>query len=232
MTEQGQQLTFSDIFKNKFLEAFSLSSPNMTLPNIILMLLAAFALGLFIYFVYKKTYRGVLFSPTFAGALVLLTMVTALIIMCISANVVLSLGMVGALSIVRFRTAVKDPMDTVYMFWAIAVGIVVGANFILYAIIGSAIIGLVVFLLAFLGKVAKQNYLLVIHFDERVSRDVAATIRQLQSQKLKSKTVNRNGIEATYEVRLSQGQDNVVEALLHLPGVHDATLVSFQNNIA
>ena len=133
-------VTFSDVFKDKFLSGFSLATQNLTLPNILISLAIAFALGLLIYFIYKKTYRGVLYSHSFNISLIMLCMVTTLIIMCISSAPALSLGMVGALSIVRFRTAVKDPMDTVYMFWAISVGITVGANFILFSIIGTLVI--------------------------------------------------------------------------------------------
>ena len=153
--------SFSDVFKSKFLESFSLSNQNMTLPNIILGLLAAFLLGLFIYFIYKKTFRGVLYSHSFNLSLIMLTMVTTLVIMCISSAPALSLGMVGALSIVRFRTAVKDPVDTVYMFWAIVAGITIGANFVLYAFVGCLIIGGILIALSIVGNKISNNYLLV-----------------------------------------------------------------------
>ena len=158
--------TFSDVFKDKFLSGFSLATQNLTLPNVLISLMIAFVLGFVIYFIYKKTYRGVLYSHSFNLSLIMLSMVTTLVIMCISSAPALSLGMVGALSIVRFRTAVKDPMDTVYMFWAIAVGITVGANFILFSIIGTLVIAAVLLLLSFVGSNMGQNYLLVVHYVE------------------------------------------------------------------
>ena len=238
-------VTFSDVFKDKFLSGFSLATQNLTLPNILISLAIAFALGLLIYFIYKKTYRGVLYSHSFNISLIMLCMVTTLIIMCISSAPALSLGMVGALSIVRFRTAVKDPMDTVYMFWAISVGITVGANFILFSIIGTLVIA------AFSGWVggkmlkkqfekagitghnAGHNYLLVVHYDDRYTKEVTGAINKMISRyKLKSKTATRNGIEMTLELRLQGNRSNLVDNLLNVPGVQDATLVAFQNEIA
>ena len=148
---------FSDVFKDNFLSGFSLSTQNLTLPNVLISLGIAFLLGMVIYFIYKKTYRGVLYSHSFNLSLIMLSMVTTLVIMCISSAPALSLGMVGALSIVRFRTAVKDPMDTVYMFWAIAVGITVGANFILFSIIGTLVIAVILLVLSFTSNQTGQN---------------------------------------------------------------------------
>ena len=223
--------SFSDVFKTKFLESFSLSNQNMTLPNINLGLLAAFLLGLFIYFIYKKTFRGVLYSHSFNVSLIMLTMVTTLVIMCISSAPALSLGMVGALSIVRFRTAVKDPVDTVYMFWAIVAGITIGANFVLYAFVGCLIIGGILIGLSIFGNKISNNYLLVVRYDEYAARDIARLLHNVQKVKLKSKTVTSNGVEATYELRLSEKQMSICEALLQINGVGDATLVAFQNEI-
>lgn len=229
---ENQSLSFADLFKNSVMEGFSLSRQNLTVPNVLITLLCALALGLVIYWVYRKTYRGVLYSHSFNISLIMLTMVTAMIIMCISSSIGLSLGMVGALSIVRFRTAVKDPMDTVYMFWAIAAGITIGANYILYAIIGTAVIGVVLLLLSLVSSKAGENYLLVIHYDDRSGKEIGGLLRQVPRIKLKSKTVTRSGVEATYELRLPQSRSNLVDALLSIPGVQDATLVAFQNEIA
>ena len=232
MEQANQSLSATDLFKNSVLEGFSLSRQNLTVPNVLLSLACAFLLGLLIFYVYKKTYRGVLYSHSFNISLIMLTMVTAMIIMCISSSIGLSLGMVGALSIVRFRTAVKDPMDTVFMFWAIAAGITVGANYMLYAIIGTLVIAVVLFLVSLVGNKAGENYLLVVHYDERAGKDISAMVHKVPRSKLKSKTVTRGGVEATYELRLPQQRANLVDALLNTPGVHDATLVAFQNEIA
>ena len=193
----------------------------------------AFLLGMVIYFIYKKTYRGVLYSHSFNLSLIMLSMVTTLVIMCISSAPALSLGMVGALSIVRFRTAVKDPMDTVYMFWAIAVGITVGANFILFSIIGTLVIAVILLVLSFTSNQTGQNYLLVVHYDDRYAKEVTNAVNKMVPRyRLKSKTATRNGIEMTLELRLQGNRSNIVDNLLGIPGVMDATLVAFQNEIA
>ena len=191
-----------------------------------------FLIGIVIAVVYRKTYRGVLYSPSFTLTLIMLTLITTPVVMCIKNDIALSMGMVGALSIVRFRTAVKDPMDTVFMFWAIAAGITVGANYMLYAIIGTLVIAVVLFLVSLVGNKAGENYLLVVHYDERAGKDISAMVHKVPRSKLKSKTVTRGGVEATYELRLPQQRANLVDALPNIPGVHDATLVAFQNEIA
>ena len=224
---------FSDVFKDNFLSGFSLSTQNLTLPNVLISLGIAFLLGMVIYFIYKKTYRGVLYSHSFNLSLIMLSMVTTLVIMCISSAPALSLGMVGALSIVRFRTAVKDPMDTVYMFWAIAVGITVGANFILFSIIGTLVIAVILLVLSFTSNQTGQNYLLVVHYDDRYAKEVTNAVNKMVPRyRLKSKTATRNGVEMTLELRLQGNRSNIVDNLLGVPGVLDATLVAFQNEIA
>ena len=224
---------FSDVFKDNFLSGFSLSTQNLTLPNVLISLGIAFLLGMVIYFIYKKTYRGVLYSHSFNLSLIMLSMVTTLVIMCISSAPALSLGMVGALSIVRFRTAVKDPMDTVYMFWAIAVGITVGANFILFSIIGTLVIAVILLVLSFTSNQTGQNYLLVVHYDDRYAKEVTNAVNKMVPRyRLKSKTATRNGVEMTLELRLQGNRSNIVDNLLGVPGVMDATLVAFQNEIA
>ncbi len=224
-------MTFQDIFKKKFVEGMELSRMNLSAPVIIFTLGLAMILGLFIFYVYKKTFKGVLYSLSFNISLIMLTMVTAMVIMAISSNVALSLGMVGALSIVRFRTAVKEPLDTVYMFWAIAAGITLGAGFYLFSAIGCLVIGIVLFVMSLLPGMGAQHFLLVLHFDPAAQTDVQHMLARLPRPKLKSKTTARGGIEATYELRLSPERASVTEEFLRLPGVHDATLVSYQSEM-
>ena len=224
---------FSDVFKDNFLSGFSLSTQNLTLPNVLISLGIAFLLGMVIYFIYKKTYRGVLYSHSFNLSLIMLSMVTTLVIMCISSAPALSLGMVGALSSVRVRTAVKDPMDTDYMFWASAVGLTVGANFILFSIIGTLVIAVILLVLSFTSNQTGQNYLLVVHYDDRYAKEVTNAVNKMVPRyRLKSKTATRNGVEMTLELRLQGNRSNIVDNLLGIPGVMDATLVAFQNEIA
>ena len=193
-----------------------------------LSLLMGCLVGLVIAFVYKRCYRGVLYSPTFALTLVMLTLITTPVVMCIKSNIALSMGMVGALSIVRFRTAVKDPMDTAYMFWALTMGILLGAELYVHALMVVLVISVILILLSFLHFGKGNAYLLVVHYDDYAEQDITQLLRRtVKQRKLRSKTVTRSGAEMTVEVRLDNKQD-LVAAVLNLEGVHDATLVACQ----
>ena len=225
-------LSATDIIRNSVLEGFSLAAQNLTATNVLVTLGMAFALGLFIFFVYKQTFRGVLYSHSFNLSLIMLSMVTALIILIISNSLALSLGMVGALSIVRFRTAVKDPSDTVYMFWSISAGITVGAGYYLLGIIASLAIGACIFIMMFVGGKSANSYLLVVHCSSEGERAIGSVLKRVQRRKLKSKTATRNGIEITYEVRLSDERMVIIDELLAQQGIYDATLVSYKADMA
>lgn len=174
-------IKFSDIFKSNFLE----KTTSFSLIDSIIGLVVAFFIGLFIYAVYKKTFNGVIYSHSFNISLLIMTMATALVIMGISSNVLLSLGMVGALSIVRFRTPIKDPMDLVYIFWAIVSGILCGAGFIPLVIIGAILIGLV--LLIFVNKITVENpYLLIVKFEEELANAEIERIILCANKKIRS----------------------------------------------
>jgi len=224
---------FGDVFKDGFVANFAASS--MSILDVILAMAISFGLGLFIFFIYKRTFNGVLYSKTFNQSLIVLTMVTALIMRCITNNMVLSLGMVGALSIVRFRTAVKDVIDTVYMFWAIAVGITIGAgtNFYLFTIVGSGIIGLVLYLLYMFGGKGSYAYLLIVRHAFDATNEVAYAVNRLpKPARMKSKAVTPNGVELTIELRLSGDNNYIVNDLMAIDGVYDATLISYQGDYA
>ncbi|MGI5898870.1 MAG: DUF4956 domain-containing protein [Christensenellales bacterium] len=225
-------LSTTDVIKKSVLEGFNLASQNLTAANILVTLGMAFAIGIFIFFVYRQTFKGVLYSHSFNLSLIMLAMVTSLIIMIISNSLALSLGMVGALSIVRFRTAVKDPSDTVYMFWSISAGITVGAGYYLLAIIACLVIGACIFLLTFFSGKGSNTFLLVVHCSSEGEKAMLPVLRKIQRRKMKSKTVTRNGVEVTYEVRLSDERSGVVDELLAQPGVYDATLVSYKADMA
>ncbi len=199
--------------------------------QIIFTLLAALVLGAFIYFVYKKTFGGVLYSRSFNLSLILLTMVTTLVLMIIGNNLTMSLGMVGALSIIRFRTAVKDPMDTTYMFWAVGEGLALGAQFFDVALISAVVIGLIMVLLTSFKTRSSMPYLLIIHYHEAASGAVKGLIRQLPKSRLKSKTVQRDGVELTLEVRLRDEETGAVDKFMRIDGVYDATLISHQGEL-
>lgn len=221
----NETLTFTDLFKQSFLNN---AVQDLTLGRILLSLGLAFAIGLFIYFVYKRTFRGVLYSHTFNISLIAITMTTALVIMAVTSNVVLSLGMVGALSIVRFRTAVKDPMDLVFLFWAIGIGIVTGAGLSMLAVIGSAVIGLVLFLLS-RAPSGESPYLLVVQaVTEEADADVRAVLTNAQQRyTVKSKTISPAGVEATYALRLKDGGSDLVKAVARVGDVQNAVLIAY-----
>ena len=212
-------MTFNDIFKSSFLESVTEFSAVDTLIG----MMFALVMGLFIFVVYKKTFNGVMYSTGFAMTLVGLSLVTTLVIMAVTSNVVLSLGMVGALSIVRFRAAIKEPMEIVYLFWAIAVGIVIGAGMIPLAVIGSVIIGLI--LMVFANRRIHDNpYILIFNC---VNDAVLMTQKAVERFVVKSKTVNGAGIEMTAEIRMKDAGTSFVNRLNDIEGVNDVTLVSY-----
>ena len=222
-------LTFNDVLQGStFSEWFADQLSTFTPLNVVLALIVALAAGIVSAMVYKATYRGVLYSPSFTLTLILLCLVTTPVVMAIGSNVALSMGMVGALSIVRFRTAVKDPLDTAYMFWAITMGILVGSNAYVIAIV--ALLGIAVILLAisYLRLRSPNGYLLVLHYDEEAQTDIENTLkRSVRFYRLRSKTVTRSGAEMTVEVRLDR-RVNLVTDMLDINGVYDATLVACQ----
>ena len=201
---------------------------NLTPWKIVIGLAMGALVGLIIAFVYKRCYRGVLYSPSFSMTLMMLTLITTPVVMCIKSDIALSMGMVGALSIVRFRTAVKDPMDTAYMFWALTMGILLGAELYVHALAVVLGISIILFVMTFLRFRNPNGYLLVVHYDDYAEQEITQLLRRtVKQRKLRSKTVTRSGAEMTVEVRLDNKQD-LVSAVLNIEGVHDATLVACQ----
>lgn len=220
-------MTFNDIFKSSFLENVT----SVSLLDMTLALLLAFALGLFIYFVYKKTFAGVMFSSSFGVTLIALTMITTLVILAVTSNVVLSLGMVGALSIVRFRTAIKEPLDIAFLFWSIAVGIVLAAGLIPLAVFGSAVIGIV--LIVFVNKKSHTNpYIVVLQCEDHESEVRAKEYLDQQTKRcvVKSKSAQKGLIELNLEIRLQDDNTDFINELADLPQVKSAVLVSYNGD--
>lgn len=217
-------MTFNDIFKSSFLENVS----SVSLLDMAIALILAFCLGMFIFLVYKKTYNGVMYSSSFGVTLVALTMITTTLILAVTSNVVLSLGMVGALSIVRFRTAIKEPLDIAFLFWSIAVGIILAAGLIPLAVAGSVIIGVI--LLVFVNKKSHANpYIVVVQCD---GHDCEMNVKKLLEEKtdkcvIKSKTAQKGMLELNMEIRLKDDNTDFVNTLAALPGVSSAVLVSY-----
>lgn len=220
-------MTFKDVFKSSFLE----KAASFSFLDVALAMVLAFCVGLFIFYVYKKTFAGVMYSAAFGVSLMAMTLITTLIILAVTSNVILSLGMVGALSIVRFRTAIKEPLDIAFLFWSISAGIVLGAGLIPLAIFGSVFIGLI--LLIFVNKKSSDTpYLIVVNCqNDQSESNVLAHIKSKTKKNLvKSKTVSRSGIELTVEVRLLDMNTALVNELLAINGVDNAVLVSYNGD--
>lgn len=211
-----------------FADIFTLS---MSPLRVLITLLLALAVGSFICFIYKRTFGGVMYSRNFNLSLIVLTMVTSLMLMLINNSLALSMGMVGALSIIRFRTAIKDPMDTVFMFWSVGEGIALGTKFYDIAVISAIVIGVVLAAMGAFKFKGTRPYILIIHYDEAASAQIKQMIKQLPSPRLKSKTVQRDGIELTMELRLKDNETGFVEKFLRVDGVYDAALISHQGDI-
>ena len=220
-------MSFSDIFKSSFLENVTAVS----LPDMLIALALSFGVGLFIFLIYKKTYQGVMYSSGFGVTLLALTMITTLVILAVTSNVVLSLGMVGALSIVRFRTAIKEPLDLAFLFWSIAAGIVLAAGMIPLAVFGSVVIGVV--LLFFVNRKAVSNpFIAVVSCAdaEAEKRAVQFLGEHVEKASVKSKTAQSGNIEFTCEVRLKGDDTAFITALSEMEGVNSAVLVSYNGD--
>ncbi len=220
-------MTFKDIFKSNFLNNIA----SISILDMLLALLLAFGIGLFIFFIYKKTFSGVMYSSSFAVTLVALTMITTLVILAVTSNVVLSLGMVGALSIVRFRTAIKEPLDIAFLFWSIAVGIVLAAGLIPLAVIGSLLMA--IFLLVFVNQKPHANpYIVVISCTDHESETKAKAFLEEQVKRVvvKSKTARKGVIELNLEVRMKDDNTDFINTLSEMEGVNSAVLVSYNGD--
>ncbi|ACD52974.1 DUF4956 domain-containing protein [Clostridium botulinum] len=219
---------FSDIFKSSFAEKLT----QVSFLDMFIALALAFVIGLFIMQVYKKTFKGVMYSESFAISLLALSLITTLIILAVTSNVVLSLGMVGALSIVRFRSAIKEPIDIAFLFWSISVGIVIGAGLIPLAILGSIFIGIVMIL--FVNKKTSNNpYILVINCEDDDSENTALKMlsKNVDKYNVKSKTISPvNGIEMTVEIGLKKKSTDFVNSISKLNGISNVVLVSYNGD--
>ena len=219
--------TFGDIFKSSYTDNIT----SFSVVDTMIALALAFAIGIFIYFVYKKTFNGVMYSSSFGVSLIAMTLITTFVILAVTSNVVLSLGMVGALSIVRFRAAIKEPLDITFLFWSIAVGIVIGAGMLPLAVIGSILIGVI--LILFVNKKTSDNpYILVMKCEnDGAEKHALDQVKNaVKKHVVKSKTVSANGIELTLEVRLKDMTSEFVNELTKITGVESAVLVSYNGD--
>ncbi|WP_391572647.1 DUF4956 domain-containing protein [Cohnella sp.] len=221
-------MSFQDVIKQSVLKLETFKS--VSYVDMVLGLAFSFVIGLFIYWIYRKSFRGVVYSYNYNISFVLMTMITTLVIMTISTNIVLSLGMVGALSIVRFRTAVKDPLDIVFMFWSLSAGIACGAKVYPLAIGGSLIIGLVMLYMS-KRKVREQLFLLIIRHTEDAVNELRVELAKLKT-KLKSKTVRKGFTELTVEISLRDDNTAFVQKISEISGVNDVSLVNYTGDYA
>lgn len=220
-------MTFNNIFKSSFLENVT----SVSLLDMLLAMILAFGIGMFIFLIYKKTFSGVMYSSSFAVTLVALTIITTLVILAVTSNVVLSLGMVGALSIVRFRAAIKEPLDIAFLFWSIAVGIVLAAGLIPLAVIGSLLIG--IFLLIFVNRKSHVNpYIVVLNCADHDSELHAIEYLKEHVNRfvVKSKTAQKGSIEINAEIRLKDDNTDFINTLADMDGVCSAVLVSYNGD--
>lgn len=220
-------MTFNDIFKSGFLENVS----SISMIDMLLTIVLSFGIGLFIFLIYKKTYRGVMYSAGFGTTLIALTMITSIVILAVTSNVVLSLGMVGALSIVRFRTAIKDPLDIAFLFWSIGAGIILAAGMIPLAVIGSVCIGLI--LLVFVNqKPHTHPYMVVLNCTDHDAEIKAREFltKNVTRTSVKSKSAVKGAIEMNIEVRLKEDDTDFINILSEMPGVNSAVIVSYNGD--
>lgn len=217
-------MSFNDIFKSGFLENIT----SVSIVDTVIALLLSFGIGTFIFLVYRKTYQGVMYSSSFGTTLIALTMITTFVILAVTSNVVLSLGMVGALSIVRFRTAIKEPLDIAFLFWSIAVGIVLAAGMIPLAVVGSVAIGVI--LLVFVNRKSHINpYIVVLSCTDTAAEKRATEIIRgcVQKYTVKSKTASKGRIELNFEIRMKDDNTDFINTLAETEGVINAVLVSY-----
>lgn len=228
MNDLDETFGARDLIKKSMLKLDSFTA--ISYVDLFWTLLISLFIGLFIFYIYKKSFRGVVYSHSYNITFVIMTMITSLIIITISTNIVLSLGMVGALSIVRFRTAVKDPVDIMFMYWSIFAGIAAGAGMLPVAILGSIIVGATILLLS-RKKLKNSTYLLVIHYTDEAHDPVKVQVTKLKGV-LRSKTVRKGITEMTVEIKLKTDNTFFVNELSELSGVHDVSLVNYNGDYA
>ena len=220
-------MSIFDSIKNSVIGEFT---GTISVGDILFSLLFAFLISIFIIFVYRKTYTGVVYSKNFSLCLILLAMVTSIIIRTINSNLSLSLGMVGALSIVRFRTAIKEPIDTVYMFWAISVGIMTGAGIYLVAALASLGIGLFYFISYMMGFKLSTQYLLIVKYDINNDNEIIEKINKLGKTKLKSKNITKGIVEISYEVAVKDNIEDILKDFEKDEKIINVSIISYQND--
>ncbi len=222
-------MSFADMFKNSILEGFN---TDVTMGKVVAGLCAALISALFILLIYRLTMRGIAANRGYEITLLLVTAISAMIVLTITSNLALSLGMVGALSIIRFRTAIKEASDTAFMFWAVAAGITAGAGFYMITVVGCLFIGFVTVVACLITRKSARPYLLVVRTE---AGDTAETVEKLLDEnrvrrKLSSLVENDRYTEIIYEISVSAAQQRLASAVKALPGVKSVSLVDCRNS--
>jgi hypothetical protein len=220
-------MNFIDLIKDSVLKEFT---SNLDMIGILLSLVTAFLIALIIVYIYRRTYNGVVYSKSFTLLLILLAMITSLVIRTITSNLALSLGMVGALSIVRYRTAIKDPIDTGFIFWAIMAGVMAGVGYYLIAIVASIALGILYLIICSFEFKKVAQFLLIIKYDYSSNELVQNAIKQLPKHKLRNKTLYGNTIELTFDIEIKDKEDSVIDSLKSISGVETVNLISYHND--
>lgn len=228
------QITFADVLQKSFIAMSMGGTDRITTLNIIINVSMSFLVGMFIFYIYKKTFQGVLYQRSFNISLVLASTVTALVIMTISGNLILSLGMVGALSIVRFRTPVKDSMDLIFLFWAISTGIANGVGYYNISIVGSLMIAIILLMLTRQGKATAETFLLVIQLtNSSAEQEILDQIKRHADRfSIKSKSLSESGADITLEIRAPGENTEFLNSLQEHEHVTRITLVAYDQDLS
>ena len=221
-------MTWEDFIKNT-----DFFTAELSVVSIASTLLFSFGLGLFIFFIYRVSYKGVMYSKTFNVTLIAISMITSSIILAITSNIILSLGMVGALSIVRFRTAIKDPIDVAYLFWAIGMGIVSGAGLWMLGLMSSVVIGIILWVFSKISDV-QTPYLLVISYQTEETNDLVFKLIESEAKRyrLKSKVFNGENYELTVEIRDRNKTASLVNKIGGNQHVNSVALIGYDGDFA
>ena len=222
-------MSILDTIKNSVLEGFDTT---VTGTDMVLGLLVALLGGMFILFIYRMTTRQVTLNRSFCITLLLVSAISAMMVLCITSNLALSLGMVGALSIVRFRTAIKDASDTAFLFWSVAVGITSGAGFYILTLLGCLLVGVICVIAILLFERISKPFLLVIRTeDDTIERKIAEILKKSGAKfALSSMVSNASYAELIYELGVSDRKQEIVSALKAIPGVTTVSLVNCQKS--
>ena len=215
----------------EFFQRYVLATTTLTVPHLLATITLSITVGMFIFFIYKLAYKGVVYSHSFNVTLVMVCVITSVIVLAVSANIALTFGMIGALSIVRYRTAIKDPVDVAFLFWAITSGIIAGTGEALFLIVAVLILGVLVIALFWI-RTSKNTFLLIIDADKKNIDDIQKMVKELPA-KMKSKSLVKDRVELIYEMRLaSDASTNFLEEINNRPDIHSAVLVGYNGDFA